>query len=43
MDGFLDRAPCGFLTFATDGTVLDANTTLLEMLGARREEVIGRV
>ncbi|MFN2637544.1 MAG: PAS domain-containing sensor histidine kinase [Gemmatimonadaceae bacterium] len=42
MDALLDRAPCAFLTFAADGTVLDANTTLLEMLGARRAEVIGR-
>jgi PAS domain S-box-containing protein len=38
----LDHAPAGFLTFASDGTVVDVNATLLEMLGARREEVIGR-
>ena len=42
MDALLDRAPCGFLTFATDGSVVDVNTTLLEMLGAKREEVVGR-
>jgi PAS domain S-box-containing protein len=42
MDALLDRAPCGFLTFAADGRVVDANTTLLEMLGAEREEVVGR-
>ncbi|HEX3534247.1 MAG TPA: PAS domain-containing sensor histidine kinase [Gemmatimonadaceae bacterium] len=42
MDRLLDQAPCGFLTFAGDGTVLDANRTLIEMLGAQREEVIGR-
>lgn len=42
MLGLLDRAPCGFVTFAGDGTVQDANATLLEMLGARREDVIGR-
>jgi signal transduction histidine kinase len=42
MDALLDRAPCGFLTFAGDGSVVDVNVTLLEMLGAHREEVIGR-
>ena len=42
MDALLDRAPCGFLTFAADGTVRDANISLLEMLGAPREDVIGR-
>ncbi|MDF1738616.1 MAG: ATP-binding protein [Verrucomicrobiales bacterium] len=29
----LDHAPCGFLRFNDDGTVLRANTTLSEMLG----------
>jgi PAS domain S-box-containing protein len=42
MDAQLDRAPCGYLTFAADGNVVDVNAALLEMLGARREEVIGR-
>ena len=42
MLGLLDRAPCGFVTFAGDGTVQDANATLLEMLGAERDDVIGR-
>jgi PAS domain S-box-containing protein len=42
MNAPLDRAPCGFLTFASDGTVVDVNATLLEMLGAQREGVIGR-
>ena len=42
MLGLLDRAPCGFVTFAGDGTVQDANASLLEMLGAQREDVIGR-
>jgi signal transduction histidine kinase len=42
MDAALDRAPCGFLTFASDGTVVDVNATLLEMLRAKREDVIGR-
>ena len=42
MDATLDRAPCGFLTFAADGTVVEVNATLLEMLGARRDQVMGR-
>src|SRR3954468_873993 len=42
MEALRYRAPCGFLTFDADGTVVDANTALLEMLGAQREEVIGR-
>ena len=39
---FLDTAPCGFLAFADDGTVVAANTTLLELLGYTREEVVGQ-
>jgi PAS domain S-box-containing protein len=42
MDVLLDRAPCGILTFADDGNVVDVNTTLLAMLGAHREDVVGR-
>ncbi len=42
MLGLIERAPCGFVTFAGDGIVLDANATLLEMLGAGRDDVIGR-
>jgi signal transduction histidine kinase len=42
MDEVLDRAPCGFISFATDGTVRDVNSTLLEMLGSSRESVVGR-
>ena len=38
----LDRAPCGFLTFAGDGIVVDVNATLLEMLAAERDEVVGQ-
>jgi PAS domain S-box-containing protein len=42
LDAILDRAPCGFLSFAEDGTVRLANTTLLEMLGYPRDQVVGR-
>ena len=42
MLGVIDRAPCGFLTFADDGTVLSANATLLEMLGVSRDAVVGQ-
>ena len=38
MAGLLDRAPCGFVYFASDGTVVEANTTLLELLA----NVIGK-
>ena len=42
MQDLLDSAPCGFLTFAEDGNVVAVNTTLLDLLGFRREEVVGR-
>jgi signal transduction histidine kinase len=42
MDHLLDRAPCGFVTFGTDGVILDANSTLLRMTGASRADVIGK-
>jgi signal transduction histidine kinase len=42
MLGLLERAPCGFLTFADDGTVLTANATLLEMLGLSHDAVVGQ-
>lgn len=45
MDETLNDAPCGFLRFADDGTVLAANDSLLAMLGhgaGRRGEVEGR-
>jgi sigma-B regulation protein RsbU (phosphoserine phosphatase) len=38
----LDEAPCGFVSFADDGTVRAVNRTLLEMLGFAREELVGR-
>ena len=42
MLGLLERAPCGFLTFGDDGTVLTANATLLEMLGLSHDAVVGQ-
>ncbi|HEX6063761.1 MAG TPA: histidine kinase dimerization/phospho-acceptor domain-containing protein, partial [Longimicrobiales bacterium] len=42
LDRLLDVAPCGFLSFADDGVVKDINTTLLELLGYQRAEVIDR-
>lgn len=42
MDELLDHAPCGFVSFGTDGMVLDINTTLLEILGTTRDDVVGK-
>jgi PAS domain S-box-containing protein len=42
VDDLLDTAPCGFLAFADDGTLVLVNRTLLEMLGYPRDELIGR-
>ncbi|HUQ18206.1 MAG TPA: PAS domain-containing sensor histidine kinase [Gemmatimonadaceae bacterium] len=42
MDELLDRAPCGFVSFRNDGTVLDINQTLVDILGTARDHVIGR-
>ena len=41
MDALLNHAPCGFLSFADDGTLLDVNTTLAEILGYTRVELRG--
>jgi signal transduction histidine kinase len=42
MLGVLDRAPCGFLTFADDGVVLGVNATLAEILGLSRDAIVGQ-
>ena len=42
LDDLLNEAPCGYLTFAEDGAVVEVNATLLEMLGQEREAVVGR-
>jgi PAS domain S-box-containing protein len=38
----LDTAPCGFLSFAEDGTMTRANATLLDLLGYARGELVGQ-
>ena len=35
-----DQAPCGYLSFLPDGTVIKVNQTLLNWLGYRQEEVL---
>ena len=42
MDDLLDTAPCGFLAFADDGTILMANTTLRRGLGYVSDDLVGR-
>jgi len=42
VDPILDAAPCGFVSFADDGSIRAANTTLLELLGLTRDELVGR-
>ena len=41
LDPVLDRAPCGFLSFADDGTIRAANRTLGAMLGFDTKELVG--
>jgi PAS domain S-box-containing protein len=41
VEPLLDRAPCGFLSFTDDGTMLILNTTFAAMLGYAREELEG--
>jgi PAS domain S-box-containing protein len=41
MDDLLNTAPCGFVAFGDDGTVLEINRTLAEMLGYARVELLG--
>lgn len=42
MDNLLNRAPCGFLSFADDSKIMMVNMTLLDSLGYEIEEVRGR-
>jgi len=42
MDPLLDTAPCGFLVFADDGTIIVINATLVEWLGHEPGELEGR-
>lgn len=42
MDELLNNAPCGFLSFADDGTILTANRTLTGWPGRDEDELTGR-
>lgn len=42
MNELLNRAPCGFLTFDDEGTVILANALLAELLGYEQDELRGR-
>lgn len=37
----MSDAPCGFVAFADDGTIVEVNRTLAEMLGYSRVELLG--
>ena len=41
IDPLLDQAPCGFVSFRDDGTVIAVNATLAELLGYSRVELQG--
>ena len=40
MDELLNNAPCGFLVFADDGSIIEANATLIDSLGYERGELL---
>ncbi len=42
MDDLLNQAPCGYVSFRDDGTIVEANATLGEMLGVNPETLRGR-
>lgn len=41
MNDLMSHAPCGFVAFGDDGTIVEANQTLGEMLGFDRSELLG--
>jgi PAS domain S-box-containing protein len=41
MRDLMHTAPCGFVAFADDGTIVEVNQTLAEMLGYTRIELLG--
>ena len=43
VSGDWDGVPCGLLTARADGTIVEANRTLLEWTGRTREDVVGRL
>ncbi|MDP5016420.1 MAG: PAS domain S-box protein, partial [Dolichospermum sp.] len=42
IDEILNTAPCGFLSFTDDGTIVMVNATLLELLGQELDELWGK-
>lgn len=40
MDELLNNAPCGFLVFGDDGEIIEANATLVDLLGYERGELL---
>lgn len=40
MDELLNNAPCGFLVFADDGSIVEANATLIDLLGYEPGELL---
>jgi PAS domain S-box-containing protein len=38
-----DRAPCGYHSLDADGVIVNVNQTELDMLGYRKEELVGRM
>ena len=42
LDALLDSAPCGIVSFTDDGRLTVVNATLLERLGYRHDELVGR-
>jgi PAS domain S-box-containing protein len=41
IDPLLDHAPCGFVSFTDDGTIIEINSTLAQLLGTTRIEFLG--
>ncbi len=41
-DDLINTAPCGFVTFLDDGTVVDVNQTLLDLLGCSRDDLVSQ-
>ncbi|MFC4030234.1 PP2C family protein-serine/threonine phosphatase [Streptomyces polygonati] len=42
VEDLYENAPCGYLSTLLDGQIAKVNTTLLDWLGYRREELVGR-
>ncbi|MFC6016428.1 PP2C family protein-serine/threonine phosphatase [Plantactinospora solaniradicis] len=43
IEDLYDNAPCGNLSTSLDGTIVKVNATLLDWLGYRRDELVGRL